>query len=93
MAISTINKVHANDEGITNPVICPGCDKTVGMRLFTAVDTSIVAKISKEDKNVTVAVCPVCSGVFSVAENYVRERANGTTVIMTTDDLEPIKRR
>ena len=93
MAICTINKAHTNDEGISNPVICPKCDKTVGMRLFTAVDTSIVAKISAEDKNVSFAVCPLCSGVFTVAENYVRERVAGTTVIMTESDLTPIERK
>lgn len=93
MAISTINKVHANDDGISNPVICPKCDKTVGMRLFTAVDTSIVAKLSTEDKDVSFAVCPLCSGVFTVASNYAKERAAGTTVIMTESDLTPIERR
>ncbi len=93
MAISTINKAHTNDEGISNPVICPKCDKTVGMRLFTAVDTSVVAKLSTEDKNVNFAVCPLCSGVFAVAENYARERASGTTVIMTESDLTPLHRR
>ncbi len=93
MAISTINKVHANDEGISNPVICPKCDKTVGMRLFTAVDTSIVAKISEESKDVSFAVCPLCSGVFAVEENYIRERTAGTSVIMTEGDLTPIERR
>lgn len=93
MAISTINKAHANDEGISNPVICPKCDKTVGMRLFAAVDTSIVAKISKENKDINFAVCPLCSAVFSVAENYVREKSAGTTVIMTESDLTELGRR
>ncbi|MBR2892987.1 MAG: hypothetical protein IKB94_03945 [Clostridia bacterium] len=93
MAISTINKAHANDDGISNPVVCPVCDKTAGMRLFTAVDTSLVAKLSAEDKDVSFAVCPLCHSVFAVAKNYARERANGTTVIMTEGDLLPLERR
>ncbi len=93
MAISTINKAHTNDEGISNPVICPKCDKTAGMRLFTVVDTSLIAKISKEDKNVYFAVCPHCNSLFSVAKNYARERAADTTVIMTESDLTSLERK
>lgn len=93
MAISTINKAHTNDDSISNPVICPKCDKTAGMRLFTVVDTSMVAKIAKEDKDVSIAVCPHCNSIFSVAKNYARERAAGTTVIMTESDLLPLERK
>lgn len=93
MAISTINKAHTNDDGISNPVICPCCDKTVGMRLFTAVDSSMVAKISKDDKDVSFAVCPLCCSVFKVAANFVREKNAGTTVIMTESDLTPLERK
>lgn len=93
MAINTINRAFTNDEGISNPVICPECKKTVGMRLFTALDVSIVGMISKEDKNVNFAVCPLCSCVFSVAKNYANERASGTTVIMTEKDLSPLNRK
>ncbi len=93
MAISTINKAHTNDDGISNPVICPKCDKTVGMRLFTAVDTSIVAKLSAEDKDVSFAVCPLCSSVFTVTKNYTELRNSGTTVTMTESDLTPLIRK
>lgn len=93
MAINTINRAFTNDEGISNPVICPSCGKTVGMRLFNTIDVSIVGMISKEDKNVNIAVCPLCSSVFSVAKNYANERAAGTTVIMTEDDLLPLNRK
>lgn len=93
MAINTINRAYTNDEGISNPVICPSCGKTVGMRLFTTFDVSLVGIISKEDKNVNFAVCPLCSSVFSVATNYAKERASGTSVIMTENDLTPINRK
>ncbi len=93
MAISTINKAHTNDDGISNPVICPTCDKTVGMRLFTAVDTSLVAKISKDDKDISFAVCPLCSSIFAVAKNYTQLRSEGTTVLLTEGDLSPIERK
>lgn len=93
MAINTINKAYTNDDGISNPVICPNCGKTVGMRLFTSLDVSIVGIISKQDKNLPFAVCPLCSSVFSVAKNYANERAVGTTVIMTENDLTPLERK
>lgn len=93
MAINTINRAYTNDEGISNPVICPNCGKTVGMRLFTAFDVSLVGIISKEDKNVNFAVCPLCSCVFSLAENYAAERSMGTSVVMTEEDLKPINRK
>ena len=87
MAIKTINKVHANDDGLSNPVNCPVCSMNVAMRLFSAVDTSIVAHISKEDKDIAVAVCPRCASVFEVNKNYFAERSAGTSVIMTESDL------
>ena len=48
MAISTINKLNFTDEDISNPVICPKCGKTVGMRLFGAEDKSTVGKLFPE---------------------------------------------
>ena len=93
MAISTINKAHTNDDGISNPVICPSCNKTAGMRLFTTVDSSLVAKILPDDKDISFAVCPLCSSVFAVAKNYTQLRSEGTTVLFTEKDLTPLERR
>lgn len=93
MAISTINKLNVTDEDISNPVICPACGKTVGMRLFGAEDKSVVGKLFPEKQNMAIAVCPLCSAVFKVAENYYNERKNGTTVFMTEKDLESIERK
>ena len=44
----------------------------------------------KEDKNLAVAVCPNCSTVYSVSKNYMNEKANGTFVTITRDDLKVI---
>ena len=93
MAISTINKLNVTDEDISTPVICPACGKTVGMRLFGAEDKSVVGKLFPEKQNMAIAVCPLCSAVYKVAENYYNERKNGTTVFMTEKDLESIERK
>lgn len=93
MAISTINKLNVTDEDISNPVICPSCGKTVGMRLFGAEDKSTVGKLFPEKQNMAIAVCPLCSAVYKVAENYYNERKKGTTVYMTEKDLESLERK
>ncbi len=93
MAISTINKLNVTDEDISNPVICPACNKTVGMRLFGAEDKSTVGKLYPEKQNTAIAVCPLCAAVYKVADNYYKERRNGTTVFMTESDLENIERK
>lgn len=90
MAINTINKMYTRDDGLSNPVDCPECSHNVAMRLFSTVDTSIGAIISKGDKNIAIAVCPRCAAVFSLAKNFVAERSAGTTVIMTESDLTTI---
>ena len=93
MAISTINKLNVTDEDISNPVICPKCNKTVGMRLFGAEDKSTIGKLFPEKQDMAIAVCPLCAGVFKVADNYSKERKNGTTVFMTERDLESLERK
>ena len=93
MAIPTINKLNVTDEDISNPVICPSCGKTVGMRLFGAEDKSTVGKLFPEKQEMAVAVCPMCAAVYKVADNYYKERKNGTTVYMTPEDLESLNRK
>ena len=93
MAISTINKLNVTDEDISNPVICPACKKTVGMRLFGAEDKSTIGKLFPEKQNTAIAVCPLCASVYKVADNYYKERQNGTTVFMTENDLEVQERK
>ncbi|MBO5936352.1 MAG: hypothetical protein J6V06_05270 [Clostridia bacterium] len=93
MAIPTINKLNVTDEDISNPVICPSCGKTVGMRLFGAEDKSTVGKLFPEKQKMAVAVCPMCAAVYKVADNYYKERKNGTLVYMTEKDLESLERK
>ena len=93
MAIPTINKLNVTDEDISNPVICHTCNKTVGMRLFGTEDKSTVGKLFPEKQNTAIAVCPLCAAVYKVADNYYKERQNGTTVFMTESDLESIERK
>ena len=88
MAIKTINKALAKDKGFTDPVDCPVCDKNVALRLIEVTDYSVIGKLSKEDKDLSVAVCPNCATVFSVNKNYLKEKNAGTFVFMTKEDLK-----
>ena len=90
MAISTINKLSTTDEGFSENISCPVCEKNVSLRLFSTKDTTIFAKISKGDKDLAIAVCPCCSTVFSVNKNYMNEKRNGTFVTITKEDLRVI---
>ena len=87
MAVSTINKGFTKDIGETEGVVCPNCKKAVRMRLFTTTDISIVSKLIRKDGNMDVAVCPQCATVFTIAENYMKEKTSGTTVFITENDL------
>ncbi len=88
MAIKNYNKISAFDGGFTNNVTCPACSQTVSMRLFTTKDTTLVAKIKGEDKNIYISVCPNCASVFSVNTNYLKEKERGTYVQLTESDLK-----
>ena len=88
MAIKTINRLNTTDEGFSESICCPVCQKSVCLRLFTTEDPTIFAKISKEDKDLAIAVCPGCSTVFSVNKNYMTEKRNGTFVTITKEDLK-----
>ncbi len=91
MAIKNYNKISTMDRGNTNNVTCPVCKETVSMRLFSTKDTTLVAKIKSEDKNIYISVCPNCASVFSVNTNYLKEKANGTAVLLTESDLKLIR--
>lgn len=88
MAIKTINRLNTTDEGFSESICCPVCRKSVSLRLFSTKDTTIFAKISKEDKDLEIGVCPCCSTVFSVNKNYMNEKRNGTFVTITKEDLK-----
>ncbi len=88
MAIKTINKALAKDKGFTDPVDCPVCNKNVALRLIEVADYSVIGMLSKDDKNIAIAVCPNCASVFSVNKNYLKEKDAGTFVFMTKEDLK-----
>lgn len=91
MAIKTKDKISTKDHGSANSILCPVCNECVSMRLFTTKDTTPVAKIKGEDKNIYISVCPNCASVFSVNKNYLHERERGTTVFLTESDLTLIR--
>lgn len=88
MAISTVNKLSTTDEGFSENICCPVCEKNVSLRLFSTKDTTVFAKLSKDDKDLAIGVCPCCSTVFSVNKNYINEKRNGTFVTITREDLK-----
>lgn len=90
MAIKTINKLSTSDKGFSENICCPVCQKNVSLRLFTTTDHTLFAKISKDDKDLALAVCPSCSTVYSVNKNYLKEKENGTFVTITKEDLKII---
>ncbi|MBE6772622.1 MAG: hypothetical protein IJN68_04805 [Clostridia bacterium] len=90
MAIKTINKLSSRDDGFSESIACPVCEKEVCLRLFTTLDTTIFAKLAKEDKDLSIAVCPNCSTVYSVNKNYINEKNAGTFVTITKEDLKII---
>ena len=91
MAIKNYNKISAFDIGVSNNVTCPACKETVSMRLFNTKDTTLVAKIKGEDKNIYISVCLNCASEFSVNTNYLNERERGTYVLLTESDLRIIQ--
>lgn len=90
MAIKTINKLNTRDDGMSENISCPVCNKDVCMRLFATIDPTVFAKIARDDKDLNIAVCPNCSTVFSVNKNYINEKNSGTFVTMTKEDLKII---
>lgn len=80
------------DNGKTNEISCPVCSKTVEIRLFENVNSLPVSKLLGKARTENYAVCPSCGSVFSVNENYLTERKNGTTCYLTASDLTVIKK-
>ncbi len=90
MAISTINKGYTKDNGKSEGIVCPECKKAVNLHLFSTTDTSVVAMLKNKKGDSNIAVCPNCAAIFSVADNYMKEKTAGTTVFITESDLEVI---
>lgn len=88
MAIKTINRLFTKDEGFSENIRCPKCERSVSLKLFSTIDTSAVALLKAEDKNLAIAVCPCCSTVFSLNKNYLKEKNSGTFVQITKEDLK-----
>lgn len=87
MAIKTPEKLITQSHGKSNRVTCPNCKKEVCFSLFENIDLSAVAALLKKNAGGTFAVCPECAAIFSVNENYIREKENGTVCAMTQSDL------
>ena len=86
MAIHSFEKLKTSDLGETDVIVCPVCRKATVLRLFTAHDMSAVSFLKKKHDD-SVAVCPKCSSVFSVNQNYVTLRQQGTVCTLTESDL------
>ena len=69
---------------------CPICSHNVVMTLLTDKNNALISILKSIPNERTLALCPHCESFFSVNENYIKERDNGTTVTMTKEDLELI---
>ena len=80
--------MYAKDEGESDGIVCPECNKAVCMRLFSSVDVSPVTLFKGIDGSMSIAVCPQCAAVFDLSKNYLKEKTAGTTVMITPEDLK-----
>lgn len=87
MAIKTIENIYISDNGNTSSVICPQCNIDTKLRLVSSADYSVVTLLLGKNIETDFGVCPQCSSVFSIKEEYLKARAEGTTVFLTPDDL------
>ena len=76
MAIRSFDKISTKDEGNTENVLCKSCGETVSFRVFTTHDFSPVALLKPDGKNLTLAVCPNCASIYSINENYLKEKGS-----------------
>lgn len=92
MAIKTINRCCMKEDGNTNEICCPVCKNQVEISIIKNTNFDIVSVLLDKERTENYAVCPSCATVFSVNENYISERKNGTTCFLTADDLTIIKK-
>ncbi len=90
MPIRNINGTINKDEGFVNPVDCPVCSQNVAMTVLVNKDNVFVSMLKKSPNETYMALCPKCESFFSVNENFIKERDNGTAVLMTKEDLSLI---
>ena len=90
MSIRNISGTIVKDDNIPAPVDCPICSHNVVMTLLTDKNNALISILKSIPNERTLAFCPHCESFFSVNENYIKERDNGTTVTMTKEDLELI---
>ena len=90
MSIRNISGTIVKDDNIPNPVDCPVCAHNVVMTLLTDRNNPLISAFKKLPNENTLAFCPYCESFFSVNENFIKERDNGTTVSMTKEDLKVI---
>lgn len=92
MAISFFDKTYFKSCGLSNKVICPECKTEAEMSLFESLDVSGLSLALGKDASEYFAVCPFCSGVFSVNPVFMKEREKGTFCIITSDDLTALNK-
>lgn len=90
MSIRNISGTILKDDNIPNPVDCPVCSHNVAMTLLADRNNPLISLLKKVPNEKHIAFCPYCESFFSVNENYIKERDNGTTVSMTKEDLTVI---
>ena len=92
MAISFFDKTYFKSHGLSNKVVCPVCKNEAELSLFESLDVSALNLFLGKEASEYFAVCPKCSGIFSVNPVFMKEREKGTFCIITSDDLTALKK-
>lgn len=87
MAIKTFENVYVSSGGHTSEVVCPVCNELSKISIISSADYGALTLILAKSTQTDFGVCPKCSSVFSIKEEYLQAKASGTTVFLTPDDL------
>ena len=92
MSLLNLEKEKCKETETTNSLTCPKCKKEVCMHIFEAEDKSLLPLLLNKKADLTFAVCPACSSVFTINEAYLRAKEKGMTVFAEESDLTELKR-
>jgi transcription elongation factor Elf1 len=87
------NSIKVKENGLTNELTCPNCNKKVQLSVFSNPDSRLKASFPFYEKgNAFILVCPQCSSVFSVDKENGKLFIKGKKLAIGDFDLkEPEK--
>ena len=83
-------KIHS--QGETAPLVCPHCQNSVNMAVFTNSDSRLIAELPLiKTGKVYFLVCPSCSSVFGVDEAKGKTFKKGEKLAIGNFDLKELQ--